>query len=120
MALLKLKSRQWIVDEKDRIIMGEGRQEILEKIEKMGSMNKAAKLMKMSYKGLWSKIKATEAYLNMRIVETDRKEGTRLTREGRELLEKYQLLKEKCVQADNTIFDGIFRQGRLHEGGAEK
>ena len=56
----------------------------------------------------------------MKIVETDRKEGTRLTREGRELLEKYQLLKEKCVEADNTIFDGIFRQGRLHKKGAEK
>ena len=120
MALLKIKSRQWIVDEKDRIIMGEGRKEILENIEKMGSMNKAAKLMKMSYKGLWSKIKATEKYLNTRIVESDRKEGTRLTKEGRELLKKYRLLKEKCVQADNKVFDGIFPQGRLHEGGEEK
>ncbi len=120
MAFLKIKSRQWIVDEKDRIIMGEGRKEILENIAKTGSMNKAAKVMKMSYKGLWSKIKVTEKYLNIRIVDTDRREGTRLTREGRELLKKYKLLKDKCVQADNKIFDDIFRQGRFHEGGEEK
>ena len=86
MGLLRIKSRQWIVDDQDRIIMGEGRKEILEKIDKTGSMNKAAKQMKMSYKGLWSKIKVTEAYLNTRIVERDRKKGTCLTKEGRELL----------------------------------
>lgn len=60
MVLLKLESRQWIVDNHGDIIIGEGRKEILEHIEKTGSMNQTAKLMKMSYKGVWSKIKATE------------------------------------------------------------
>jgi molybdate transport system regulatory protein len=60
---LKLKSRHWVVDDQDRIIMGEGRKEILETIEKTGSINKTAKQMKMSYKGVWSKIKVTESYL---------------------------------------------------------
>ena len=107
---IKLKSRQWIVDEHDRIIMGEGRKEILETIEKTGSINQTAKLMKMSYKGAWSKIKATEKYLKSRIVHTDRKEGTRLTTEGKELLKKYSLLKQKCVEEDNKIFNTIFVQ----------
>ena len=107
---IKLRSRQWIVDEDDRIIMGEGRKEILETIEKTGSINQTAKLMKMSYKGAWSKIKATEKYLKTRIVHTDRKEGTRLTKEGKELLEKYSLLKQRCVEEDNRIFSTIFVQ----------
>lgn len=107
---IKLRSRQWIVDEHDRIIMGEGRKEILETIEKTGSINQTAKLMKMSYKGAWSKIKATEKYLKTRIVHTDRKEGTRLTKEGKELLEKYRLLKQRCVEEDNRIFNTIFFQ----------
>jgi molybdate transport system regulatory protein len=107
---IKLRSRQWIVDEHDRIIMGEGRKEILETIEKTGSINQTAKLMKMSYKGAWSKIKATEKYLKTRIVHTDRKEGTRLTKEGKELLEKYRLLKQRCVEEDNRIFRTIFVQ----------
>ena len=107
---IKLRSRQWIVDEDDRIIMGEGRKEILETIEKTGSINQTAKLMKMSYKGAWSKIKATEKYLKTRIVHTDRKEGTRLTKEGKELLEKYSLLKQRCVEEDNRIFNTLFFQ----------
>lgn len=113
MVMLKLRTRQWIVDGHDRIIFGEGRKEILETIEKTGSMNQTAKLMKMSYKGLWSKIKATEAYLNARIVHTDRKRGTWLTEAGKELLEKYSLLKKKCITEDNRIFDSIFDQGKL-------
>jgi len=110
MASLRLKSRQWIVDEQDRIIIGEGRKEILETIEKTGSINKTAKAMKMSYKGAWSKIKATEKSLNTRIVHTDRKEGAHLTEEGKALLEKYRRLKEQCLEQDNKIFDSIFNR----------
>ncbi|MBW1784609.1 MAG: LysR family transcriptional regulator [Deltaproteobacteria bacterium] len=108
MSRIKLKSRQWIVDEQDRIIMGEGRKEILETIERTGSINQTAKIMKMSYKGVWSKIKVTEEYLNLSIVDTDRKMGSRLTREGKELLEKYRLLKKACLEEDNRCFNQIF------------
>ena len=96
----KLRSRQWIVDERNRIIIGEGRRDILENIQRTGSINKTAKIMKMSYKGVWSKIKATEKYLNFRIVHTDRKEGSHLTHEGEELLNKYNLLKKQCLEEE--------------------
>ena len=109
MANLKLKSSQWIVDENNNIIIGEGRAKILENIEKTGSMNQAAKLMKMSYKAVWSKIKATEKHMNACIVHTDRKEGSRLSQAGNDLLAKYKLLKTQCMSADDKIFGGIFR-----------
>jgi molybdate transport system regulatory protein len=108
MVNLKLRSSQWIVNEQNDIIMGKGRMEILENIEKTGSMNQTAKQMKMSYKAVWSKIKSTEKHLNTSIVHADRKDGTRLTREGRELLEKYKLLVKECMSADDEIFSGIF------------
>lgn len=108
MGSLRLKSRQWIVDEKDRIIIGEGRSKILENIEKTGSINKTAKMMKMSYKGVWSKIKATEKYMKLKLVETDKKKGSCLTREGKELLEKYNDLKERCLMEEDRIFRSIF------------
>lgn len=111
----QLKSRQWIVDEHNRIIMGEGRRDILEHIQKTGSINKTAKIMKMSYKAVWGKIKATEKYLNFRIVHTDRKEGSHLTREGKELLNKYNLLKRKCIEEDNRIFRRIFSEKKVEE-----
>jgi molybdate transport system regulatory protein len=108
MVKLKLRSSQWIVDEHNNIIIGKGRAEILENIERTGSINQAAKAMKMSYKAVWSKIKATEKHLNTAIVHADRKEGTRLSEEGKELLEKYRFLKDKCMSADDKIFSHIF------------
>jgi molybdate transport system regulatory protein len=108
MPKLKLRSSQWIVDEHNKIVIGEGRAEILKNIEKTGSINQTAKVMKMSYKAVWSKIKATEKHLNTRIVHTDRKEGSRLSREGKELLEKYSRLKEECMSADGKIFSRFF------------
>jgi molybdate transport system regulatory protein len=109
MAELKLKSSQWIVDENNNIIVGKGRAEILENIEKTGSINQTAKMMKMSYKAVWSKIKATEKHMNACIVHTDRKDGSRLSQDGKELLKKYKLLKAQCMLADDKIFGGIFK-----------
>lgn len=108
MPKLKLRSSQWIVDENDNIVIGEGRAEILKNIEKTGSINQTAKVMKMSYKAVWSKIKATEKHLDTRIVHTDRKEGSRLSREGKELLEKYSRLKAECMSVDDKIFSRFF------------
>jgi len=108
MAKLKLRSSQWIVDEDDNAIIGEGRMEILDNIEKTGSINQTAKMMKMSYKAVWSKIKTTEKHLNTVIVHTDRKEGSRLSKEGKELLEKYRRLKKECLSADDKLFHRIF------------
>jgi molybdate transport system regulatory protein len=109
MVKLKLKSSQWIVDEHDNAIIGKGRMEILDNIEKTGSINQTAKMMKMSYKAVWSKIKTTEKHLNTVIVHTDRKEGSRLSKEGKELLEKFRLLKKECLSADDNIFTDIFK-----------
>ena len=109
MAKLKLRSSQWIVDADNNIIIGEGRAKILEHIDQTGSMYQAAKLMKMSYKAVWSKIKATEKHMKARIVYTDRKEGSRLSKEGKDLLQKYKLLKTQCLSADDQIFTGIFK-----------
>jgi molybdate transport system regulatory protein len=108
MTQLRLKSRQWIVDEHDNIVMGEGRKEIFENIERTGSINKTAKIMKMSYKAVWGKIKASEKHVDFKIVHTDRKNGTHMTTEGKELLNKYRLLKEKCLLEEDRLFAGIF------------
>lgn len=102
-------SRHWIIDENNDIIIGEGRKEILENIEKTGSINQTAKIMKMSYKGVWSKIKATEKYMNTTIVDTNKKRGSCLTNAGRELLDKYSRLQKRCLKADDKIFKTIFK-----------
>jgi len=109
MVNLKLRSSYWIVDEDGNIIIGKGRAQILENIERTGSINQAAKVMKMSYKGVWSKIKATEKHLQENIVHADRKAGSRLTRQGKQLLEQYKKLEKKCMTSDDKIFSKIFK-----------
>jgi len=116
MVPLRLKSRQWVVDEEGKIIIGEGRREIFENIEKTGSINQTAKVMKMSYKGVWSKIKATENTLKMRVVDTNKKRGSSLTEEGKVLLQKYIELKEQCLESDDKVFSAIFLENPLEDG----
>jgi molybdate transport system regulatory protein len=109
MSKIKLKSRQWLEDGEGNIIIGEGRQRIFELIEKTGSINQTAKVMRMSYRGVWGKIKATEEHLNQKIVLTERRHGSRLTEKGKELLNSYRQLKMDCRKADDEIFNEIFR-----------
>ncbi len=108
MPSLKLRSSQWIVDEQGRTIIGKGRMEILEHIEKTGSINQAAKRMKMSYKAVWSKIKASEKHFGTTLVHTDRCKGSHLSPEGRALVEKFKRLQQRCRRADDDIFAEIF------------
>lgn len=108
MVQLRLRSRQWIVNEEGEMVMGEGRKKILETIEQTGSINQAAKLLKMSYKGVWSRIKATEQHLNLRLVQPDGKRGSHVTEEGKALLRRYTRLKQECLEADDRIFRSIF------------
>lgn len=105
---LQLRSSQWVTDGSGNIVIGKGRMELLEHIDATGSINQAAKAMKMSYKAAWSKLKATEAHLNTKIVLADKKEGTHLTPEGRELLDKFRALRKECLSADDKIFSKIF------------
>jgi molybdate transport system regulatory protein len=90
------------------IILGSGRMKILESIDQTGSINKTAKELKMSYKTVWSKIKSTEKNFGKAVVLADKKTGTVLTEDGRELLKKYRELKQRCITADDLIFDDIF------------
>jgi molybdate transport system regulatory protein len=108
MGEVRLKSRQWLEDSEGNIIMGEGRQRIFELIEQTGSINQTAKLMRMSYRGVWGKIRATEEHLNRKIVATERRHGSRLTDDGEKLLMDYSRLKRECQKADEEIFTAIF------------
>ena len=110
MAPLKLRSKHWVVDEDDNIIMGEGRLKIFENIVSTGSLNQTAKIMKMSYRGVWGRIKATEKSMNVRLVHTDRKLGSHLTEEGERLLEKYRTLKREATKEDDRVFESIFKK----------
>ena len=105
---LQLRSKHWIVDPDGRIIMGEGRLALLESIEETGSINQAAKQVRISYKAAWSKIRTTENHLGFQVVHTQQGRGSFLTPEGRDMVAKYKELKSRCLEADDTEFKKLF------------
>ncbi|MBT3177042.1 MAG: LysR family transcriptional regulator [Desulfobacula sp.] len=105
---MKFRSSQLVLNNNGEIILGAGRMKILESIDQTGSINKTAKALKMSYKTVWSKIKSTEKNFGKPVVLADKQTGTTLTDDGRLLLEKYRQLKQRCIKADDIIFDDIF------------
>ena len=64
----KLRTKIWIGDASDDVVFGMGRVKILEAIEQYGSINAAAKELKMSYRAVWGRIKATEDRLEKQLV----------------------------------------------------
>lgn len=101
--------RLWIGGGKS-IFFGPGRAELLNAIERHGSLRKAAHELNMSYRGAWGKIKRTEGALGFKLVEktASNKEGYRLTEAGRELKEKYDRwvreVQSDAIEKARTIF----------------
>ena len=110
---LRVKSKVWVEDEQGGAIFSEGRLEILEIVEHSGSLHKASKELKMSYRAVWGKVKATEQRLGMKLVETRvggvRGGGSELTPIAKELLARFRELEERQVEMIDRLFQEIFK-----------
>lgn len=80
----------WLETDKG-LLFGPGRAELLECIDRLGSLRKAADDLGMSYRAAWGKIKRTEEALGFKLIDKvgSYKEGYRLTEAGRELKERF-------------------------------
>jgi molybdate transport system regulatory protein len=109
---MKIRTKIWLDDDHDKVIFGSGRLLMLETIDRLGSMNRAAKELKMSYRALWGRIKSTEERIGAKILATrpggGKGQGSVLTPTGRKLLQDYNLLKQRIVKAADREFKKIF------------
>jgi len=116
---MKLRTKVWLDHDHDNVIFGTGRVCMLETIDRLGSMNKAAKELKMSYRALWGRIKSTEKRIGAKILETTpgggKGRGSTLTPTGKRLLEKYKLLKENIIKIADKEFAKIFGDPEAHD-----
>lgn len=108
-------SKVWVVSNGGKILFGEGRLRMLELVEKLGSMNKAAAEMGMSFRTLWGKIHATEREMGVPLVETSvgggKKGGSRLTQEARRLMGRFRTLNGKVMKEADAAFRKTFGKG---------
>ena len=104
---LKVKSKIWI-EYQDDVVFGLGRIKLFEAIEKTGSMSQAAAILGMSYRAAWGKVTATEERLNLQLVERqqgNRRNGTRLTPVGKELLHRYSIFQQEAQDMVDQLFE---------------
>ena len=99
-------------------LLGKGRVELLKHIEATGSISKAAKAMKMSYKAAWDAVDAMNNALGTPVIESavggSKGGGSHLTEAGRRLIEHYKTLDERHRQwlesATKEIASSLFRE----------
>jgi molybdate transport system regulatory protein len=103
-----VRSKVWIVDECGKVVFGTGRYRILDAVQRLGSLNAAARELNMSYKGLWSRIQATESRLGWPLLIKD-KTGSRLTPEAEDLLKRYRRVNHMIISECDEVFDEFIR-----------
>lgn len=104
----KLRTKIWIADQADNVLFGVGRVKILEAIERHGSINAAAKSLKMSYRAVWGRIKATEERLGkdlvVRTIGGARGGGSALTPYAKELIKEFKAFRRQVLDEADKRF----------------
>ena len=109
---MKVQCKIWL-EKNGGVAFAEGRRMLLEAVDRLGSLNAAAKELGMSYRAAWGKIKATEKVLGIKLltVTTGGRGGggATLTPEARKLISKYKKLTERMTFLMEKEFIRIFR-----------
>lgn len=100
-----LKFKVWLENTDGESILGDGKFELINCIDQLGSLKAAADKIGISYRKAWGNVKDAEEKLEFLLVEK-RRGGQHggssvLTPEGKELIEAY---KELLVEFDDAIY----------------
>lgn len=86
----KIRMHLWL-ETAEGLYFGLGRAMLLSKIQRHGSLRKAAEEMGMSYRAAWGKIKKSEEILGVKLIDQigSKREGYQLTESGKALMDSY-------------------------------
>jgi molybdate transport system regulatory protein len=102
---LKADGRFWLtLDGKN--FLGRGRVELLQRIRETGSISKAAKAMKMSYKAAWDAVDAMNSAWQTPLVDSG-PAGSRLTEDAERLIAAYQKADTRHAAFMKKLADGL-------------
>ena len=94
---MEIEGRIWF-KKKGKNLLGNGRVELLEKIDEHGSISKASKAMKMSYKAAWDMVDAmnnlSDEPLVQKVTGGKNGGGAQVTQVGKELINTFKKFKE--------------------------
>ena len=89
-----------------RNFLGRGRVELLQRIRETGSISKAAKAMKMSYKAAWDAVDAMNSAWGSTLVESG-PAGSRLTPDAEHLIARFQQAEAHHAAFMQKLVDGL-------------
>lgn len=95
----KIKSRIWIEFE-DKVLLGEGRVQLLKEIDKTGSLSQAAKEIDISYKKAWELLNSinlsAKQPVTINSVGGKGGGGAELTEYGKSLISAFEEINQNC------------------------
>lgn len=104
----------WIKNDQDERAFGEGPWKLLVLVDKLGSLNKASVEMKMSYSKTMNIVKKCEILLDFKLLEREiggsQGGGSKLTKEGKELVERYERFREISSKAIKEAYNETFQR----------
>ncbi|MGE5320158.1 MAG: winged helix-turn-helix domain-containing protein [Hyphomicrobiaceae bacterium] len=102
---LRADGRFWLtLDGKN--FLGRGRIELLQRIRETGSIAKAAKTMKMSYKAAWDAVDAMNAAWGSPLVASDHS-GSRLMPDAEQLIAAFQKAEARHAAFMEQLAEGL-------------
>jgi molybdate transport system regulatory protein len=106
------RSKIWIEDEHGNVVFGSGRLRILKAIREYGSINAAAKELKIGYRAVWARINATEKRLGKPLLKKKSGGpsggGSQLTPLAELLVEKFEDIQVSIErETDKRILSGL-------------
>ncbi|MCH7307099.1 LysR family transcriptional regulator [Acinetobacter sp. NIPH 1852] len=110
MTKARLKLHVRILSENE-IAFGPGKAELLEAIQRTGSISQAAKCMNMSYRRAWQLVETMNQCFRSNLVETQtggtHGGGAVVTELGQLVLNKFRIMEQHAIQAVESEFEEL-------------
>ncbi|MGP1450298.1 MAG: winged helix-turn-helix domain-containing protein [Wolinella sp.] len=109
---MRAKIKIWLENDNGEILFGEGKTKLLETINELGSISKAAHACNIEYKKAWNHIKLIEEKIKDPIII--RKKGGKdgggsaLTDKGKELIAAYKAIHSEMVRICDEKYGEFF------------
>jgi len=104
-----MRSKIWIEDRNGNVVFGLGRYRILEAVNRLGSLRAASKELKMSYRGVWCKIKASEEQIGKPLL-IRRKKGSTITPLAETLMKQFRRIQIIVESESNEVYQELMQK----------
>ncbi|MBI9082812.1 MAG: LysR family transcriptional regulator [Desulfobacterales bacterium] len=108
-AKFAVRSKIWVEDDNGNVVFGLGRYRMLEAVGRLGSLQAAAKELKMGYRAVWMRVRASEERMGRTLVERKGK-GSSLTPFAENLMKQYRRMLAIVHQESDEVYDGFMRE----------